>query len=199
MVLKKSHFFVLLLAVSSVIAFNYFYFASNFGQTQTVKAKLSSEEGAQFLEISKEPEWKDIAKYEFNIKDSSQLPNTSSVIITVMITGKKSHWANQYDTNNLNHFAHPLCGSAKAWNEGLITLLSSSSGIETCESWGNGVVVKFESLLTHLVPLHDERMFVAEQFMRQFELHKKYKFVSQLTFSALKHFFKQYFCLILIL
>lgn len=125
--------------------------------------------------FSKETKWKNLAEYKFSLQDGKQLPSTENVIIHVMITGKPNFWFTQFTDKNLDQMSEPLCRSAKHFGEGLITLISSPSNATLCGSWKDGLVVRFDSLLSNVIPIHDERLFVVEQFIRQFGLWKKYK------------------------
>ena len=125
--------------------------------------------------------WREMGVYEFKFGGIASLPKTDSIIFQVIILGKKNWWSGTA-YNDAEGMTEPLCKSAKHWNVGLITLLSHSGNLSTCESWYNGVVVHFDSLLTESVPLHDERLFVLEQFIRQYKLWKIYKLLSFFNF-----------------
>ena len=156
------------------------YFSSNlsdYGEKLPFKeifaTKISPNVVQKIFNFSKETNWAQIAKYDFKFNESN-LPTSDSVIINVLITGKVSYWSTKMTPSDVARHTEPLCRSAKTWNEGLITLVASSADLSSCESWPNGLVVKFDAKMSK-VPLHDERFFVAEQFIRQYEIWKKYK------------------------
>ena len=68
-----------------------------------------------------------------------------------------------------------MCQSAKHWNEGLITLHTYDGDMSFCEGWDNVLSVKFKSSMSKYVSLHDERLFVIEQFVRQYKLWEIYE------------------------
>ena len=69
----------------------------------------------------------------------------------------------------------PLCETCRKWNTGLITLHNYEPSIPSCSDWENSLSVFFGSKLRMHVGIQDERLFVVEQFVRQFQLYKKYK------------------------
>lgn len=125
-------------------------------------------------EVAEKTSWGELAEYDFKFKGKSSFPMTESVIIQVVIIGKKNWWS-PVIYSNVEAMTEPLCRSSKNWNVGLITLLSYNGTLPTCESWYNGIVIHFDSILTEMFSLHDERLFVTEQFIRQFKLWKIYK------------------------
>ena len=113
--------------------------------------------------------------FEFDF-ELSQLPKTKNVIFQVIITDQKDHWSfrKNLKDDKLNEFVGPMCDSAKRWNEGLITLHTSTKEIKRCSGWENSLQVKFKSKLTKMITFHDERLFVVEKFIKKYELQKRY-------------------------
>ena len=126
-------------------------------------------------ELKREVDWIEYADYNFQI-DESLLPKSKNIIFQVIITNQIDHWAGKrIDDSKVEKMTEPLCKSAKNWNEGLITLHTSSSNFSFCSSWPNSMVVKFDAKMVKHVSLHDERLFVVEQFVKKFQLQHRYR------------------------
>lgn len=113
--------------------------------------------------------------YEFDLFNTSFLPNTENIIFQVVITDQPIYSGHKITSKNLQYATHPLCDSCKRTNVGLITLHTSTTKFETCSLWPNGLSVHFNSKMRTKFSIQDERFFVLEQFIRQFRLWEKYK------------------------
>ena len=123
---------------------------------------------------SNQAEWSHLANYQFYMKDTN-FPKTKNIIIQVVLVNIQNHWVRTFDSKNLHNHVGITCDTARKWNEGIITLYNLEQNIEICNNWNNSKLIHFHSLLTNNITLQDERLFIAEQLIRQFELWKIYE------------------------